>query len=261
MVRSEHLKAAITGLLLACTQPVGAQPGPARLAREQGCRGRSSQEYALPSASTEPAANLDGKVSDLNPTAFEALAAVKRAKPGPIDEKDAQELKRSLLADGKVDDQERELLDELLASRMQSITVSELGQSQKSLVVFPVSGKAREVLMEVLHPPLDFAQEWEKGAAGYANIVESVKQNPPGEKAALAFLEQKLGESWHESSTANAYRPLRDRMNQCQDWAMKCSGNVPLARGLLYKAMLELDEKESDRIPDFLYQWIRPATS
>lgn len=263
----EFMQAVLAGLLLAGS-PTSAEPLPlsAReeryLAREQGCRARleasDSLEYYRPSPPT-PTSAPDGKVSELNSPTFKALADIKKRNPTPLTEKDVQELKTAILADGAVDAAERDLMEELVQTRVRGIVVTEVAQPDQKVWLFPVSGASQNLLEEVLSPPLDLSEEWGKGAAGYATMVAYCQKHPKREPRVLEFVRQKLAERWRESNVENAYKPWRDQFSEIYRWATACQENSRFAQALLYVAARQLDQAESDKIPDFLYKFSKPA--
>jgi len=71
-----------------------------------------------------------------------------------------------------------------------------------------------------------------------------------------------LNTQWEKSSIANAYQPFADQVSA---W-FKLNEQLPMerqtaGRWLMAGAAKMLDNARNDRIPDFLYDWLRPKTT
>ena len=69
-----------------------------------------------------------------------------------------------------------------------------------------------------------------------------------------------MNQAWTESSITNGYAPLR---NLLAEGYAHLQGMDPetgnKGRQMYYQTMKALDQSAGDRIPDFLYNWIRPV--
>lgn len=228
--------------------------------RNEDARRKSEQAAAKPQVS-DPAL-IDGKVSGLNKQTFPALQAIKKANPSNLTEKDANQLKIAIMADGKVDAVERDLLREMTQSQFRNIIVTPADTSATDKVMtFPVVGNAKKVLLYVLNPVPDLAAEWAKPDHNWNLIVADYKSGPEREAKVLAFVTEEMAKKWEVSTMGNGYKPLRDEIAKIYGLCNASGADGATGRDLLYKAMNMVDRKAQDAVPDFLYNWVRPGGS
>jgi hypothetical protein len=204
-------------------------------------------------------AAIDGKVAGLNEAAFAALSTVKQRNPGPLTERDAQEIGAAIMADQIVDDAERDLLEEMTQSMFRSITVTPAGDTARAVKTYPTSGNTKRLLQGVLNPPLDLDAVWTKGASGWMDMCIEFKKGAQHEAGVVGFVEGKLAEQWEASNLSNGYKPLRDLIGKLYGYSNSAGGDTNIGRTILYRAMNQLDRSASDGVPDFLYNWTRPG--
>lgn len=211
-------------------------------------------------APTPAHAVIDGQVAGLRADTFAALSAIKqRIRNGPMQELDALELKGAIMRDGKIDDAERDLLEEMTQSQFRGITVTQAGSSTTRVIVYPTSGHAKMALQNTLSPPLNLEAKWAQGTAGWNEIVANYRKGAIEENRVVNFVAAKLGADWAASNMGNSYKPLRDRIAQLHGYSGTPGADTTNGRVILYKAMKKLDAEQNDRVPDFLYNWTRPA--
>lgn len=204
-------------------------------------------------------ATIDGQVAGLKADTFAVLNTIKqRIRNGPMQELDALELKGAIMRDGKIDDAERDLLEELTHNLFRGITVTQAGSSTVRVIVYPTIGPARQALQNTLSPPLNLEAKWAQGAAGWNEIVANYRKGAIEENRVVNFVSAKLGLDWAASNMGNSYKPLRDRIAQLYGYSGTPGVDTTNGRVILYKAMKKLDAEQSDRVPDFLYNWTRP---
>jgi hypothetical protein len=205
-------------------------------------------------------ARIDGKVVGLNSESFAALAALKRANPnGTLTEAQAMQLRGALLRDQTLDDQELDLLQELTQSQFRGINVTPTGAEITKVVTHPTSGMAKKVLQETLMPRLNLNAAWAQGNAGWNEITKASKFNALEETRVVNFVAGKLEAEWDKSNQGNGYKPLRDLISQLYGYTGTPGSDANGGRAVLYKANKQVDAKVNDKVPDFLYNWIRPG--
>ena len=202
---------------------------------------------------------IDGKVAGLNTSTFTAFQDIKKRNPGAFTEANANELKAAINKDGKIDDAERDLLEEMTQSQFRSITVTQEGSSTAKVVSYPVSGNAKKVLQDTLNPPLNLEDAWSKGNAGFNDIIKAYKKSPIEEARVTNFVSGKLAQAWEQSNMGNGYKPLRDMIGRLYGFSNSTGSDTNTGRTILYKSMNQLDRNAKDSIPDFLYNWVRPG--
>ncbi len=215
--------------------------------------------HIVPAAAT-PAP--DGVVTGLNAPVFASLSGIKARSPSILTETDVRELAAAINKDGTIDPVEEDLLAELTQNRIRSVTITRqrARDTDRPVVLFPQSGNRARMLKEVLSPRLDLSAQWAKPDHGWVTLLGEFQREPSYQPALVDFVAARLGEQWALSNMANAYRPLRDDISKCYDMTMRAGGtNVSAGRILLFGAMDQLDRKQQDRVPDFLYNWIKPG--
>jgi hypothetical protein len=218
-----------------------------------------------------PETVTDGRVAGLNSATFAALKSVKTRNPGALTEANAMELRTAIMADGKIDIAERDLLREMTQSQFRSINVTVDGAKWSTLMdlalvpatskvaTYPVSGNAKRVLQDVLDPPVDLAREWAGGSAGWNAIVRAYAKSPVEESRVINFVAGKFAEQWELSNMANGYKPLRDEIGKRYGFSNSAGGDAKAGSTVIYKAMNQVDRNAKDAVPDFLYNWVRPG--
>lgn len=205
-------------------------------------------------------AAIDGKVAGLNPTTHAALKTIKTRNPGSLTARDTTELKVAIMADGKVDDAERDLLEEMTQSQFRLITATLANSNPADDVkTYPTAGSAKQVLLETLNPPLDLDKSWNGGMAGWHDIIREYKKSAANEPRVINFVAGKLMVRWKESNIGNGYKPLRDEIGRLYGFSNSAGSNTNAGRTILYHSMKQVDQNEQDKVPDFLYNWVRPG--
>jgi hypothetical protein len=208
-----------------------------------------------------PATPRDGRVAGLGEGVMVVLRRIKASNVVPLRENEALLLRDAVMADGAIDSAERDLLDEMINPQVRSVLIADPAAGGSSQIVFyPFFGKAREIVMDTIEPPIDFASAWAGGNDGWRVIVEEASKGGYRESRAEIFVTQQLERVWNESNLSNSYKPYRDEVIRLYSASMALSGaQVVPARQLLFNASNRLDEQRGDAIPDYLYNWIKPA--
>lgn len=204
-------------------------------------------------------AKCDGIVAEVNNAVFDALKLIRQSNSGSLTAVKAERLREAILADQKVDDPERDLLEELVSSQFRSIKVTGLDSPTETIMLYPCSGTARKTLQLVLNPPLALETAWSQGLPGWNQIVQSSTKSSGEEARVLEFVEAKLREAWGTSDQANGFKPFRDLLGRHYGYSGSPSADTSRGRSLLYRASKSLDQKNNDQLPDFLYNWVRPG--
>ncbi len=208
-----------------------------------------------------PSKAPDGLVTALNAKSFAALKAIKTRNPGAFTDSDAKALKQAILAEAGIDDAERDLLEEMVQSQFRSITITSANTaSGHKLISYPVSGNAKQTLINTLSPPADLEAQWSNGQSGWAAIVAEHKKSSADAAGVMNFVQGKLALQWENSNMTNGYKPLRDQIAKLYAYSNSLpAGDGPLGRTIVFNAMNQLDRNSRDQIPDFLYNWVRPG--
>lgn len=203
---------------------------------------------------------IDGKVTNLNQQVASTLQRVQRATPGKITEAGANEIKKAILQDNKIDAGEQDLLDELTQTDVKQITVFAAGSNSPVAVTYPAPGKAKQILESTKFHRDNLDGLWNNGAEGFKQLSEIAARSPEENTRIVDFVASKLTTSWEQSNMGNRYQPLRTVISNAYGFAGSSGGdNVNRGRNILHAAMQKVDKQAGDSIPDFLYNWVRPG--
>lgn len=207
------------------------------------------------------AAPVDGKVEGLNAEVFDLVKSL--SSFGRLSETHIKRLCECVMKDGRLDEQEMDLLEELTEHKLvEPFWVRKQGHLEEKTLLYPVYGPACQLIKDVLHPPFDYEAAWQAGQEGFNKIVAEYGAQDPKDPAkhdkAPDFLTDKLQVAWRKGGKETAYKPLRDQLAILWAFSSK-SDRVNLSQELIYRAMLRLDvHRESNNVPDFLYKWMAP---
>jgi hypothetical protein len=210
---------------------------------------------------TPAQAVVDGKVAGLNVKVFDALVQIKKLNPNIFTELDGMQLRGMIMADGKIDDGERDLLEELTSPQFRAISVTPAGSSTKKQQVYPTGGPARKIFVNMLSPPLNLEAAWARGEAGWNELVAAYKNNPQESQRIIDFVSAKADVEWAKGSLGDGYKPLRDFVARLHKMTGTPAADSIYGRQLISRAMEQSDMRAKGQIPDMIYNWVMPRTS
>ena len=200
---------------------------------------------SLASMADQKAIVEDQKVADI----------LKSTSTAPeISEAAARQFGPLLFADGGLDLNERDLMQELLsnASTRTAITT----QAGDAFDIPPISRQARAFL-SLVRPP-SIAMLWLRGPAQMKQLVDITVLDPSSTPVIVDYILRRLNVVWMESTLSDGYEPIRRdlsaaiRMLQSTDADTERQG-----RSLIYDAARQLDRRNGDAIPNYLYDYLR----
>jgi len=161
--------------------------------------------------------------------------------------------------DGVVDPAEFDLLDELCMQKPRSIAVVSKEDPNTPLLLPTVFGDSARRFEAVLDRPVKGWIDAKVPEEGWAKLLGAAEYSDTSELRVRAHLTEALRAAWAKSDVSNAYKVFSDLLTV---W-FKANGTLPepkhpLGRWLLFAAAKDLDGQSGDKIPDFLYTWIRP---
>jgi hypothetical protein len=181
----------------------------------------------------------DQKVAYLSEPVLQ-IVKTSATKTPQWDATSTRQLRDAVWADGKLDDGEQDLLEELTSPRFQTITVG------PGINVYPAGGPYVKTLQAAYLPP-------DLRAPGYENNLQSLVDQP--HTPAVAYLYEDLYTVAEQSNIANRYKPVRDRLNVLVTASNKTT-DPKRTRALIHEAMTQVDKGGNDKLPDYLYNWI-----
>lgn len=210
----------------------------------------------LPNQRPADAANTDGRAR----ASAEVIAVIVAAQRQParvMQAADAARIRDLMLLDGRLDEAEIDLLDELTASAIRAITITP-AKGGEPIVTGTVSGDT----LRVLEAPLEqrYRAMWDAAdpVSGWAALLREARRSDPSHGRVRKFLVTMTHPAARDSTAANTYEPARtllsafSRRNEQQPPADRTLG-----RRLQYEAFVDGDYLVGGRLPDFLYAWLK----
>jgi hypothetical protein len=157
-----------------------------------------------------------------------------------------------MFSDGILSANERDLVRELLASARTTITTA----SGDTFEIPPLSFQARGFL-SLVQPP-NLATLWLRGPAQMKQMVDVTVLSPDTARQVSGFILQRLNLSWMESTIANGYEPMRRDLSAAIRMLQQTDADTERqGRSLIYDAARQLDVRNGDAIPNYLYDYLR----
>lgn len=180
------------------------------------------------------------------------LKAASSAKE--IDETSARKFGPMLFKDGILSANERDLLQELLATNGDMVTI--MPPSGESFTVPPLSRQARAFL-SLVQPP-DLSLLWLRGPAQMKQMVDITVLDPVITRRITAYITQRLAIVWMTSTLSDGFRPFRDAISVAVRQLQQTDPDTERAgRALIYAAARDFDRSTGDAVPKYLYDYLR----
>ncbi len=206
--------------------------------------------------------NINGRVTGLNKTTFDALEKVNVStnRTGVLSADAAKELSQAILKDGKIDTAEEDLLIELTQDKSRLVSVSSADSAPNQVTFGTAKGNAKNILLETLAPRKKIEEMIDNGAQGFKDLTKVYSRSPADAKRVVDILVSKAGKAWDASSLGNRYEPLRTFIATAYSGVNALEGQANTdGRNMLHEALKQVDQNVGDRIPDVFYNWVRPG--
>ncbi|MBN8846398.1 MAG: hypothetical protein J0H88_24460 [Sphingomonadales bacterium] len=210
---------------------------------------------------------LDGELA-LEPDIYARLIRYARASDPAtpeaqrrfIGDAEAQELIASFRRDRKYDADEIDAMEELSVSTVRTLYIQRKGDKTSRTPIAPMPA-----LMNALPPELNamWRAEWDRGADAWPGLVKAystdAKKFAPLHARLRASGQALFTEKWRASSAANAFAPFVETLTlylKAND--MLAAPHKERGRQLLFDVAEDSDRNSEGKIPDFLYDWLKP---
>jgi hypothetical protein len=207
---------------------------------------------AYASAPAVSQVTLDQKAIVEDAAVVEILKSTSAANE--ISEADTRRFAPMMFADGSLSVNERDLVQELLSPAGMRTTIA--APSGETFEIPPLSRGGRAFL-GLIRPP-SLASLWLRGPAQMKQLVDITVLSPDTGRQVSDFIMQRLNLVWMESTLSDQYAPIRRdlsaaiRMLQQTDAETEQRG-----RSLIFDAARELDRRNGDAVPNYLYDYLR----
>jgi hypothetical protein len=216
----------------------------------------SAASLALTSASAfaqpSPPAAADQKATVEDSAVAEILKSTTQERE--ISEAVARRFGPMMFSDGVLSANERDLVRELLAvtSGRTAITTG----AGDTFEIPPLSFQARAFL-GLVQPP-NLATLWLRGPTQMKQMVDVTVLSPDTARQVSNYILQRLNVSWMESTIANGYEPMRRDLSAAIRMLQQTDADTERqGRSLIYDAARQLDVRNGDAIPNYLYDYLR----
>lgn len=244
------MKRVVAALSVLVASPVMAQGGPL-----------NSEVIAVPTRppNVRPA---DAKNSDGRATASREVIAVLTAAtqrpPRPLLGPDAIRIRDLVLADGKLDDAEFDLIDELSEHSIRTIRITPATGSSEPLFVGTASGETLRAFEAIFEQRYRAQWDAKDPVKGWTELLREAKISQASHGRIRRFLGTITIPAAQQSTVANTYAPARKFIS---DYALR-NEKLPLAertlgRRLAYEAMVDADIYVRGALPEFIYSWLK----
>lgn len=202
---------------------------------------------------------IDGRVSGLNRDVFQAMQRVRN--PERMTEAEAKDVRKAVMKDGRMDAAERDLMKELTqnSGRVQIEAQNSAGFSPQALDFAVASGEAKERL-DLLASPPNLNDLWNEGPEGITKLIDYYSISPQTANNATRFAAGKFLQAWNDSSWRDGFKNMRDVISTAYGAIKNADQQTHNAgREMYYDALKMVDQHVGDKIPDSLYNWVRPG--
>lgn len=250
------------GLIAAACFGVSAQARP---------QGSTEATLTASKAAPTPPAATDGR-APVDPPLMAVLAQIRADNGGKsiFDLAEVQRLRSHILADGRVDGHERELIAELSHPLLRVVVVYPFDREDpfagERLAFASLSSRHRPELEPLLDFP-SIEQNWksEPRREAIGKLILQSRSSPAMREAVQMFLSERFRELIPTAKVPNGYAPVRtvitDMLGAVQ--TMEKDGTLDQessadARLMFHDAIDRASKASTPPLPRFLYNWLRP---
>jgi len=112
--------------------------------------------------------------------------------------------------------------------------------------------------LSLVRPP-NLSTLWLRGPAQMKQLVDVTVLSPDTARQVSDFILQRLTTQWAESTATDQYEPIRRDLSAAIRMLQQTGDADTERRGreLIYDAARELDRRNGDRVPNYLYDYLR----
>lgn len=210
-----------------------------------------------PNGRPADARNTDGRAV-ASPAVIAVMTAAKARPQRVMQGIDAAQIRDLLLQDGKLDEAEVDLLDELAAREIRAITVAPTTGKGPSEIVGTVSGDTMRVFEAVFEQRYRASWEARDPIAGWRDLLAEARRSNGSHSRVRAFLGTMAYAAARDSTPANTYEPVRKFISAIAARNEKLPlPDRSLGRRIAWETMVDADNASRGSLPDFVYSWLK----
>ena len=210
-----------------------------------------------PNVRPPDAGKSDGRAT-ATPAVIAVVTAAKARPGGVLLGPDAMRIRDLVNADGKLDETEIDLLDELAAPEIRAVTISPRTGSGPTEITGTVSGETLRVFEAVFEQQYRGWWDATDPVSGWRDLVRAAMRSNGAHSRVRKFLAARTQQAAQESTPANVYEPARRLVSvftaRNEQIAMP---DRTLGRRLQYESFVDADIYVHGRLPDFIYSWLQ----
>jgi len=206
----------------------------------------------------EPASPNDGRVM-ASPAIMEVVSQTWYRSSTIMSETEVRKLAEVVMADGRLDSDELDLIDELTVPRIRAINISPRSGTGRMMVVGTLSGENKRLLEQPMEAYYAALYGDGKTAKRWEELVRQSQISDGALERVRGFLANKTAAAAQASTVANVYEPARTLI---KDW-LAHNKALPAElqdRGnwLIFQSFEKGDAATDGKLPDFIYNWTKP---
>ena len=211
-----------------------------------------------PNGRPADARTADGRAV-ATPAVIAVIAAAKARPQRVMQGIDAVQIRDLLLQDGKLDEAEVDLLDELSAREIRAITVSPTNGKGTAEITGTVGGDAMRVFEAIFEQRYRAHWEAKDPVAGWAALVEEARRSNGSHSRIRQFLARIATEAAQVSTPTNTHEAMRKVLS---GFYRRNGEKLPLpvrtlGQRLQYEALVDADINSGGRMPDFFHDLLK----
>ena len=205
-----------------------------------------------PSQAQLPSTATDQKAIVEDPAVAEILKSTSSANE--ISEAITRRFAPMMFADGSLSVNERDLIQELLSPEGGRVTVT---TPSGDMFEIPPLSRLGRAFLGLVRPP-NLATLWLRGPAQMKQLVDVTVLSPDTARQVSAYILQRLNIVWMESTATDQYEPIRRDLSAAIRMLQQTDPDTEQrGRSLIYDAARELDRRNGDAVPNYLYDYLR----
>lgn len=159
-----------------------------------------------------------------------------------------------MFADGSLSATERDLVQELLSPNAERTTITTPSGETFEIPRLSLGGRA---FLGLIRPPA-LGTLWLRGSPQMKQLVDITVLSPDTGRQVSNFILQRLNLVWMESTVADQYAPIRRDLSAAIRMLQQTDPDTEQrGRSLIYDAARELDRRNGDAVPNYLYDYLR----
>lgn len=159
-----------------------------------------------------------------------------------------------MFADGSLSMNERDLIQELLSPSAERTAVTTASGETFEIPRLSLGGRA---FLSLVRPP-NLASLWLRGPAQMKQLVDVTVLSPDTGRQVSAYILQRLNLVWMESTATDQYAPIRRDLSAAIRMLQQTDADTEQrGRSLIFDAARELDRRNGDAVPNYLYDYLR----